>query len=117
MSGAETVYLVDQVVVKPGQGEAFLNAYRERYVPGAQARGMRLEKTWVSPPMWLDDQSNTLLFIWSLQGAQGFWAMSFQGRQDPSLQQWWHEEAASMIESRQRYLASDVVDLTTLNTR
>lgn len=115
MSGSETVYLVDQVVVKPGQAQAFLQAYRERYVPGAQARGMRLERTWVTPPLWLADQCNTLLLIWSLQGAAGFWAMSFQGRRDSALQDWWWQEAAPMIESRQRYIASDVADVASLD--
>ena len=114
MSGDVTVYLVDQIVPKPGLAQAFMREYRERYVPGAQARGMRLEHSWVTPPVWLEDQSNTLIVIWSLRGAEGFWSMSFQGRQDPSLQDWWWREAAPMIESRQRFIASDIADVASL---
>jgi hypothetical protein len=113
MDGAK-VYLVDQIIAKPGQGQALLRAYMERYVPGAQARGMRLEQRLVSPPLWLEEQSNTLLLVWSLQGAAGFWGMSFQGRQDPAVQDWWRE-AAPLIESRLRYVAGDVGDLAALN--
>ena len=114
MSTTETVYLVDQVVARPGQGQAFLEAYTRRYVPGAQARGMKLEQTLVSPPLWLDEQSNTVLLVWSLRGAAGFWAMTYQGRNDPALQDWWWNEAAPLIESRQRYFAADIAGLAAL---
>lgn len=115
MSGEGRVYLVDQLVARPGQAQALLRAYREHYVPGAQARGMRLEQSWVMPPLWLEEQSNTLLFVWSLQGAGGFWGMTFQGRQDPALQDWWWRQAAPMIESRQRGIAAGIDDLPFLN--
>ncbi len=49
MTGEKTVFLIDQVVTKPGQARAFLNAYMERYAPGARARGMSLERSWVTP--------------------------------------------------------------------
>ncbi len=111
MNNTGRVHLVDQITVKPGQGPAFLQAYMERYVPGAQARGLHLEQRWVTPPLWLDEQSNTLIFIWSLLGAQGFWAMSVQGRQDPALEDWWWHQAQPMIESRQRFIAGDVDSL------
>jgi hypothetical protein len=106
-SAEQKIRLVDQITVKPGQGRAFLRAYMERYVPGALARGLVLEQRWVSPPLWLEEQSNTLVFVWTLRGAQGFWAMSFQGRQDPALQDWWWGGAQAMVESRQRYIAGD----------
>jgi hypothetical protein len=115
MSGAQTVYLIDQVVTRPGRGREFHETYLQRYAPGAQARGMKLEQTLVAPPLWLEDQSNTLLLVWSLQGAAGFWAMSLQGRQDPALQDWWWNEAAPLIESRQRYIAGSVAGLAALN--
>jgi len=112
VTGAERkVRLVDQITVKPGQGRAFLQAYMERYVPGAQARGLELEQRWVTPPLWLEQQSNTLVFVWSLRGAQGFWAMSLQGRLDPAVQDWWWSEAQALVESRQRYIVGDAADL------
>lgn len=99
--------LVDQIVVKPGQGRAFLRDYMEAYVPGALARGLQLEQRWVSPPLWLDDQSNTLVFVWSLRGAQDFWPISIQARLDPAVQDWWWNKAEPMIVSRQRFIATD----------
>jgi hypothetical protein len=102
------VRLVDEITVKPGQGAAFLRAYMERYAPGARARGLELEQRWMTPPLWLDEQCNTLVFVWLLRGAAGFWAMSLAGRQDPAVRDWWWSEAQPMIESRRRFIAGDV---------
>lgn len=65
MSDKPTIFLVDELVAQPGQGEALLQAYRARYVPGAQARGLTLVHQLVSPLLWLSEQSNTLLFLLS----------------------------------------------------
>lgn len=105
------LYVVDDVTVKPGAGEAFLDAYMARYVPGAQARGLRLVSRLVSPPVWLQDQSNRLLFVWAAAGAGDVWASKFAGRTDPLLAAWWTSEAAPYIESRSRSVFSDAANI------
>jgi len=112
-AGNETIYILDQITPKPGQAQAFLNAYMEKYAPAARARGMTLVHRWVSPPMWLKEQSNTLFIIWTVQGAKAWWQMSFLGRRDPTVVGWW-EEAESMIEKRHRCFLSDVADIESL---
>lgn len=109
-----TLYIVDDVTAKPGAGAAFLEAYLQRYVPGAQARGLSLLHRLVSPPVWLPDQSNRLLFIWTAEGAAGVWASKFAGRSDPALAAWWETEAAALIESRTRAVYSDPDDVAAL---
>jgi hypothetical protein len=101
------IYIVDQITPNPGEAEAFLNLYMERYAPGARERGMTLEFTWVSPPTWLKDQSNTLFIIWSVPDAKAWWAMSHGGKRDPVVQAWWRD-AESMIEKRHRCFLTDV---------
>lgn len=110
MSSASTVYVVDRLTARPGQARALLEAYRERYVPGAVARGMHLERTLVSPPLWLYDQSNTLEFVWTLDGAEGFWKVVPQARLDAAVRDWWASVDA-LIERRERYICADVEDL------
>ncbi|AXQ28327.1 hypothetical protein D0B54_06355 [Solimonas sp. K1W22B-7] len=105
-----SVFLVDRLIARPGRARELLRAYRERYVPGAQARGLRLERTLLSPPLWLEEQSNTLEFVWAMDGAAGFWAMTLQARPDPAMQGWWRE-AQELIESRERYLCAAVEEL------
>lgn len=109
------LYIVDDVMVKPGTGEAFLEAYMARYAPGAQARGLKLVYRLVSPPVWLRDQSNRLLFVWAGTGAADIWASKFAGRTDPLLAAWWENEAAPYIESRSRAIFSDPADIGALD--
>jgi hypothetical protein len=112
-AGKETIYILDQVTPKPGQAQKFLEAYMEKYAPAARARGMTLVHRWVTPPLWLKEQSNTLFIIWTVQGAKSWWQMSFLGRRDPAVAGWW-EEAEAMIEKRHRCFLSDIADVESL---
>ena len=105
MTTDTTIYVIDEIVALPGRGRELLDAYRTRYAPGAEARGMTLDRILVSPPMWLDDDNNTLLITWTLKGAPAWWGMSFQARNDPAVADWW-AEADEMIVSRNRYFAT-----------
>ena len=114
MAGQETIYILHEVRPKPGQAQRFLAAYLERYAPGARARGMTLVHTLVSPPLWLEDESNTLQFLWSVTGAAGVWGSYFASRSDESVERWWWQEAAPLLESRVRRVlaaADDVAGL------
>jgi hypothetical protein len=110
----ETIYILDEVTPKAGRGEAFLAAYMTQYAPKARERGMTLVHSWVTPPLWLKEQSNTLYIIWSVQGARSWGQMSFVGRRDPAVAGWW-EEAEAMIEHRRRCFLSDVSELESLS--
>jgi hypothetical protein len=111
----ETVYIVDQITSKPAMGRAFLDAYMQRYAPDAKGRGMTLEHTWVAPPVWLDDGSNTLFFVWSVKGgAKGVWGSLIGGRRGNALDEWWWKDAASMINSRERFFLSNPSDIASL---
>ena len=112
---AETmIYAIDDIVCLPGKARAFLDAYMERYAPGARARGMVLDRVLVSPPMWLDDQPNRLTISWTVKGVGAWWQMSVQGRYDPAVAAWW-DEAAAMIESRSRTYAAALDDVEALS--
>lgn len=109
-----TVFVIDDLLAKPGRGEALLRAYLEGYAPGARERGMTLLHQLVSPAYWLPDASNRLLFVWSVAGPAGVWRMKHAGRQDPELAAWWSEHAPRLVESRTRSICADAVDLARL---
>lgn len=104
------VHVIDEIVAQPGEAKALLDDYLARYAPGARARGMVLEQVLVSPPMWLDDQSNTVSFRWSLPDAAAWWQMRFVGGADPEVAAWWAEVDARAV-SRRRFFASDPADI------
>ncbi|MEU4808776.1 hypothetical protein AB0H20_06220 [Nocardia fluminea] len=110
---ATKVYVIDTVVTKPGRAREFVDAYLRDYAPGARERGMTLERIVVSPPVWLPDESNTIIASWVLDGAQGWWAMTWQGRSDESVRRWW-DRAQELIVERTRStgaLATDIEEL------
>ncbi len=106
----ETIYVVDQITPKVGQAKAFLDAYMAKYAPAARERGMTLVHRWISPPMWLEEQTNTLTIIWSVQGAPAWWHMSHLGRRNPDVAGFW-KAVAPMIENRHRSFSSAVEDV------
>ncbi len=107
------VYVVDQVVTRPGCGRAFVDRYLAEYAPGARSRGMTLDRILVSPPIWLADESNTITVCWELDGAQAWWEMTWKGRPDKAIGQWW-ERIGELIESRTRTMACAAGDVETL---
>ena len=82
--------IIDSITAKPGQGRAVLDRYKAEFVPGAQARGMVLDQTLVSPPLaMIGDRTNTLSFIWQVDGIEGWWAQRFAAAFDPAVRAFW----------------------------
>jgi hypothetical protein len=104
------VYVVDRVVTQPGCARKFVDSYLADYAPGARERGMTLRDILVSPPVWFDDQSNTVTITWSLPSAQAWWEMTWKGRPDPRVGQWW-AGTAKLIAERSRSVAAAADDV------
>jgi hypothetical protein len=106
-------YVLDEIVCKPGKAKQVLEQYMASYVPAAKARGMELDRTLISPPMWMEEQPNTLHITWKLAGAPGFWAMSFQSRRNPDVQAFWNA-LEPLIEKRSRRFLAATTDVEAL---
>lgn len=107
------VFVTDLVRTKPGQARRFVDRYLAEYVPGARERGMTLHNVLVSPPIWLRDQPNTVTVTWSLPSPLAWWQMTWQGRPDPGLGQWWSDIDDLIIE-RTRSVAAAAADVDAL---
>jgi hypothetical protein len=109
----QTVYIIDELVSAPGKGQELLAAYQARYIPGAQARGMVLERILVSPPVWLDEGSNRLTISWTVDGAGGWWGQAVQSRYDPTVGAFW-AEIAPLTKERDRHFGAAEADIAEL---
>jgi len=107
------IYLCDQLVSRTGEGEALHRLYREDYVPGAALRGMELVHSLVSPPLWLDDGANLLMFLWRLPDVEAFWRKNDLGRRDPAVRDWW-AKVDRLAASRRRDTLADPGDFARL---
>ena len=105
------VYVIDRVVTRPGRAKDFVDASLASYAPGAADRGMTLRDILVSPPIWFTYQANTITVTWTLPSARAWWEMTWQGRPDPAIGDWW-ADVSELITERTRSVAakSDDVD-------
>lgn len=105
------VFVIDRVVTKPGCARTFVDTYLAEYAPGARSRGMTLCDVLVSPPIWSDDLANTVTINWTLPNAQAWWEMTWKGRSDAALGEWWSRISELVTErSRSFAAAADDVD-------
>ncbi|MCV7400128.1 hypothetical protein H7K24_08175 [Mycobacterium fragae] len=105
------VFVIDRVVTKPGCARNFVDTYLAEYAPGARSRGMTLRNVLVSPPIWLEEQPNTVTITWTLPSVQAWWEMTWKGRPDPELGEWWRRIGELVVErSRSVAAAADDVD-------
>ena len=84
----DTIYIVDVIHCRPGDGKDMYDHYMGDYAPGAQERGMTLVNASVNPPIWLTDEvsNNTLEFVWSVPGMMGWATMVGMSRNgDPAV--------------------------------
>lgn len=85
------IQLLDEIVVAPEALAALRELLRERYMPAAQARQMRLAGEWVSPPVTVPDQPHTMWLMWQLPDVGSWWRMRQQAGIDPAVAALWRE--------------------------
>ena len=106
----QTIYVVDHVVLKPGYAKAFVEAYTGEYAPTARERGMAFDRILISPPVWFEDETNTITATWTVEGQAAWWQAAVKGRHDPGPADWWAKMGPMIIE-RTRSMAASVVDV------
>ena len=107
---AGEVFVIDRVVTRPGCARRFVDRYLAEYAPGARGRGMTLRDILVSPPIWFDDEVNTVTITWTLPNVQAWWEMTWQGRPDPALADWW-SRIGGLLQERSRSFAAAADDV------
>ena len=100
------IFVIDRMVTKPGYARAIVDTYLAEYAPGARARGMTLCGVLVSPPIWSEELSNTVTITWTLPGPQAWWEMTWRGRPDPALGEWWSEIDELLVERTRSFAAA-----------
>ena len=108
MEQKEKLYVVDTFKPKPGDGKKFLDDYMETYRPMAENAGMTLVNSTIAPPMWLDNDSNTIQIIWTLDDiAVACWAMSSATRYNPEYVEWCAAVRKRVTSRDRSYFASE----------
>lgn len=108
------VFVIDRVITRPGCARLFVDRYLAEYAPGARERGMALRDVLVSPPIWFDDEPNTVTITWTLPSPLAWWQMTWKGRPDPALGQWW-SQIGDLLAERSRSVAAPATAVDGLN--
>ncbi len=101
------IYCVDRFIVKPGEGREFLDYYLNGFKEKAEGYGMVLKSTMISPPVWLDNASNTIEVTWAIAGFNGWAAMVNASRYDSETLSWWREVRSKVLEQDRSYYAKE----------
>ena len=106
------VYILDEIVVKPGRADEYRRAYAARYVPDAERRGMRLAGKWQTPPgQDFAELPTTLFYLWAVDGVAGWWGQRMSRLPDGSDERFeklaWWQESDTMTLGRKRCMLSD----------
>jgi hypothetical protein len=108
----DKIYIVDEIMVRPGDADALHGRYMAEYAPGARARGMVLEHSSIAPPAPLSDKEPaSLSYVWAVEGLPGFWQQRRMAGFDPAVIGWWKSIAPLVAERKRtirKELAADV---------
>ena len=103
----------ERLIVVVGDAHGPVAGYLAEYAPGARERGMTLRDVMVSPPIWFDgsdEQVNTITITWTLPSAPAWWQMTWKGRPDAALGQWW-VQVGELVAERSRSFAAGADDV------
>ena len=98
------IVVQDRIDVAPADLPRVRKLFQERYMPGAEQRGLHFAEERVSPPLRLQDQPGTLWLRWSLADAGAFWAARHAAG-DPAVAAFWAELDGVVLKRERHYLA------------
>jgi hypothetical protein len=99
----DVIHMIDEIELHPGMNpDEFIAAFRARYLPGAQERGMELVHVWITPPEYPPEMGATAILVWALDGVAGFWRMRSQNAA-PEVAAWWKECAKYCVRRTRRF--------------
>ncbi len=98
------VNILDEIVLQPGDIAEVLKLLESEYLPGLQSRHtLSLSRRWVSPPVQLKGQNNTLWLLWAVTDVMGYYTM--RGTAGPEVTAFWAAVDKLCLQRRRHVLA------------
>lgn len=102
------ITILDEIHLPAGELLLMLQRLEKNYLPEAEGRGLSLVAQWVSPPVVLQSQPNTLWLQWQVADAMSYYGMRAGQTEDVSI--FWDEVDAIASERRRHVMvAADTV--------
>lgn len=98
---SDPVSILDHITLTNDQVALWLGQFHDRYLPGAQRRGMRLERVWRSPA---GRDATTVHILWVLPTIRAFYAMRGAAAADPDVAAFWAATDGYALDRQRRAL-------------
>lgn len=99
------IHILDEIVLPPGAIAEVLQLLEDEYLPGLPARQtLSLQQRWVSPPVQLEGQNNTLWLLWEVSDAYGYYTM--RGTAGEGVMRFW-AGVDRLCQHRHRHVMGD----------
>ena len=99
------VHILDEIEIAPQAIAQVLQLLEDEYLPGLPARQtLSLQQRWVSPPVQLDGQTNTLWLLWEVTDVYGYYTM--RGTADEGVIGFW-AGVDRLCQRRRRHVMGD----------
>ncbi|WP_017329439.1 hypothetical protein [Burkholderia stagnalis] len=98
------IQILDEITLAPARIPDLLALLRERYLPTHAARGLTLLGRWVSPPVAVPGQPNTLWLSWRVADAPAYYRM--RAMTDADVVAFWAGVDA-LCDARRRHVMTD----------
>ena len=99
-----SIYVLDELSVPPGRLKDVRSLMEAVYRPGAEERGLHLERICLTPPIPLDDEPTTMVLWWALEDAAAFWSMKRKSTADPEVAAFWRDVDRVVVARSRRFL-------------
>ncbi len=98
------VHILDEIVLQPGDIAAVLQLLETQYLPGLPSRHtLALSRRWISPPVQLEEQPNTLWLLWEVTDVMGYYTM--RGTAGPEVAAFWAAVDTLCLQRRRHVMA------------
>lgn len=98
------IQILDEILLDPEQIPALLALLDRRYLPQAASRGLSLLQRWVSPPVAVPGEPNSLWLLWQVPDVWGYYAM--RGGAGAEVPEFWAAVDALCQERRRHVLGN-----------
>jgi hypothetical protein len=99
------IHILDEIVLAADDEHKVLALLESHYLPSLPARAtLSLLNRWISPPVLIPGQPNTLWLLWQVESEMGYYAM--RGTAGAEVAEFWARVDA-ICQSRRRHVLTD----------
>ncbi len=103
-SQTDRIVILDEVRVRAGTADAWIDRWRTDYLPAARGRGLRLRGLWTASTE--DADVEVVVVQWSVDRVGRYWAARWLATDDPAVTAFWQWTDATVLRRARQVFAA-----------